>query len=86
MWVGECLESEHPARPACGARKGRWSALPMLYAASNFQATSACPDMAAPLRAFANDVRGVRIAHCGHFLPEKQPTAVAAALAAFFHA
>jgi microsomal epoxide hydrolase len=42
--------------------------------------------MAAPLRAFAADVRGVRIASCGHFLPEEQPAAVAFELAAFFHA
>jgi microsomal epoxide hydrolase len=42
------------------------------------------PDMAGPLRAFADDVRGVRIANCGHFLPEEQPVAVASELAAFF--
>ncbi|CAG9274995.1 alpha/beta fold hydrolase [Paraburkholderia unamae] len=42
------------------------------------------PDMAAPLRAYANDVRGVTIAHCGHFLPEEQPGAVAEALQSFF--
>jgi microsomal epoxide hydrolase len=41
------------------------------------------PDMAGPLRAFAQDVRGVRIARCGHFLPEEQPEAVAAALLDF---
>lgn len=42
------------------------------------------PDMAAPLRAFADDVRGVTLADCGHFLPEEQPAAVASGLAAFF--
>ena len=42
------------------------------------------PDMASPLRAFAEDVRGGTIAHCGHFLPEEQPDAIAAELAAFF--
>jgi microsomal epoxide hydrolase len=42
------------------------------------------PDMAAPLRAFAEDVRGGRIANCGHFMPEEQPAAVASELAAFF--
>lgn len=42
------------------------------------------PDMAEPLRAFADDVRGVRIADCGHFLPEEQPVAIASELAAFF--
>ncbi|CAN7700751.1 alpha/beta fold hydrolase [Caballeronia sp. LjRoot31] len=42
------------------------------------------PDMAAPLRAFAEDVHGGTIAFCGHFLPEEQPAAVAAELTAFF--
>ena len=41
------------------------------------------PDMAGPLRAFAEDVRGASIAFCGHFLPEEQPDAVAAELLAF---
>ena len=41
-------------------------------------------DMAAPLRAFAVDVRGRTLARCGHFLPEEQPEAVADELAAFF--
>ena len=44
----------------------------------------AVADMAAPLRAFAEDVRGGVIAFCGHFLPEEQPEAVARELAAFF--
>ncbi|MDR3438759.1 alpha/beta hydrolase [Telmatospirillum sp.] len=44
------------------------------------------PDMAAPLGAFADDVRGATIAHCGHFLPEEQPEAVARELSAFFAA
>jgi pimeloyl-ACP methyl ester carboxylesterase len=42
------------------------------------------PEMAGPLRAFADDVHGVTIAHCGHFLPEEQPTAVAEQLLRFF--
>lgn len=42
------------------------------------------PDMAEPLRAYADDVRGATLAHCGHFLPEEQPAAVAAQLAEFF--
>ena len=41
-------------------------------------------DMAAPLRAFAEEVHGVTIACCGHFLPEEQPAAVADELTAFF--
>jgi microsomal epoxide hydrolase len=44
----------------------------------------AVADMAAPLRAFAEDVQGGVIAFCGHFLPEEQPEAVARELAAFF--
>jgi pimeloyl-ACP methyl ester carboxylesterase len=44
----------------------------------------AIADMAAPLRAFAEDVRGGAIAFCGHFLAEEQPAAVARELAAFF--
>lgn len=42
------------------------------------------PDMAGPLRQYAEDVRGVLIAHCGHFIPEEQPAATAAALIDFF--
>ena len=41
-------------------------------------------DMASPLRPYADDVRGAVMAACGHFLPEEQPAAVAAELAAFF--
>lgn len=41
------------------------------------------PDMAGPLRAFAENVRGETISHCGHFLPEEQPEAVAAAMRRF---
>lgn len=42
------------------------------------------PDMASPLRAFAEDIRGGNIMACGHFLPEEQPDAVAAELRSFF--
>ena len=41
------------------------------------------PDMAGPLHACAEDVRGTSIANCGHFLPEEQPEAVAKELLAF---
>ena len=41
-------------------------------------------DMATPLLAFAEDVRGGVMAHCGHFIPEEQPEAAARELAAFF--
>ncbi|WP_410013575.1 alpha/beta fold hydrolase [Sodalis sp. C49] len=43
-------------------------------------------DMAAPLRAFADNVQGVVVPHCGHFLPEEQPEAVARELEGFFSA
>jgi len=42
------------------------------------------PDMAAPLRDYAESVQGVTLAHCGHFIPEEQPQALADALNAFF--
>jgi pimeloyl-ACP methyl ester carboxylesterase len=42
------------------------------------------PDMAAPLRAYAEDVRGERVASSGHFIPEEQPEAVAGLFASFF--
>jgi len=29
-------------------------------------------------------VTGIQIAHCGHFIPDEQPQALAEALAAFF--
>ncbi|ORM62824.1 hydrolase [Pantoea rodasii] len=42
------------------------------------------PDMAIPLREFAAEVSGIKIAHCGHFIPDEQPQALAEALHAFF--
>ncbi|WP_227245357.1 alpha/beta fold hydrolase [Paraburkholderia caribensis] len=42
------------------------------------------PDMAGPLRAFADDVKGVTIRHSGHFIPEEQPVALAQELTQFF--
>ena len=41
-------------------------------------------DMAGPLRAFADDVTGVTLRFCGHFLPEEQPEAVSQELIEFF--
>ena len=43
-------------------------------------------NMASPLEAFAEDVRGGVVANCGHFIPEEQPAAAAAELIAFFGA
>jgi pimeloyl-ACP methyl ester carboxylesterase len=42
------------------------------------------PDMALPLRAYADDVRGEIVADSGHFIPEEQPEAVAGLLTSFF--
>lgn len=42
------------------------------------------PDMAAPLRPFAENVSGVVVPYCGHFLPEEQPEAIARELSDFF--
>ena len=41
-------------------------------------------DMAGPLREFASEVRGLTMPHCGHFIPEEQPTALANELRRFF--
>ncbi|MBA0038732.1 alpha/beta hydrolase [Pantoea sp. BIGb0393] len=41
-------------------------------------------DMALPLGEFAANVTGIKIAHCGHFIPDEQPQALAEALSEFF--
>lgn len=41
------------------------------------------PDMAGPLRNYAEEVQGVTIMHCGHFLPEEQPAVVAGEMLRF---
>jgi len=40
-------------------------------------------DMANPLRAYADDVTGYTMPHCGHFIPEEQPEALADILQSF---
>ncbi len=62
------------------AAKGRLT-MPVLALGSDQGSIS---DMATPLRAFADDVRGGSIPFCGHFLPEEQPEAVARELLDFF--
>lgn len=42
------------------------------------------PDMAVPLHAFAGNVSGIIIPHCGHFIPEEQPDVLARELMSFF--
>jgi pimeloyl-ACP methyl ester carboxylesterase len=41
-------------------------------------------DMAAPLRPYAEEVSGVLVPYCGHFMPEEQPQAIARELSRFF--
>lgn len=55
-------------------------ALPVLGISSSH---GSIPDMAASLRPWAEDVTGVVIPGAGHFIPDEQPGAVAAALTAF---
>nr|WP_282572336.1 alpha/beta hydrolase [Roseomonas acroporae] len=62
------------------AERGRL-AMPVLALGSD---QGSIADMAAPLRAFADEVRGATIPFCGHFLPEEQPEAVAREMLAFF--
>jgi len=62
------------------AAKGKL-AMPVLALSAD---QGSIPDMATPLRTFADDVLGGTIAHCGHFLPEEQPAAVARELLTFF--
>ncbi|TAA08896.1 alpha/beta fold hydrolase [Pseudoxanthomonas winnipegensis] len=42
------------------------------------------PDMAGPLRAFADDLRGETVERSGHFIPEEQPEALARMFEDFF--
>ncbi len=62
------------------AAKGKL-AMPVLALAADH---GSIPDMAEPLRAYAEDVSGGVVAFCGHFLPEEQPDAVARAMLDFF--
>ncbi|MFG3025037.1 alpha/beta fold hydrolase [Streptomyces sp. NPDC048254] len=41
------------------------------------------PDMAASLRPWADDITGIVVPDAGHFIPDEQPDAIAAALAGF---
>ncbi|MGJ5047650.1 alpha/beta fold hydrolase [Bradyrhizobium oligotrophicum] len=41
-------------------------------------------DMAAPLREVADQVEGITISSCGHYIPEEQPAVLAEELDAFF--
>jgi len=41
-------------------------------------------DMATPIRNFAENVTGITIENCGHYIPNEQPQALATELSAFF--
>lgn len=61
-------------------RAARKLAMPVLALSAD---QGSIPDMAAPLRPFAERVDGEQLRACGHFLPEEQPQAVAEALIRF---
>lgn len=56
-------------------------ALPLLAISAD---QGSIADMAKPLRQFADNVTGITIANCGHFIPDEQPQALSEALANFF--
>ncbi|PIF14863.1 alpha/beta fold hydrolase [Candidatus Pantoea floridensis] len=56
-------------------------ALPLLAVSAD---QGSIPDMALPLGEFAANVSGIKIEHCGHFIPDEQPQALAEALRDFF--
>ncbi|MFG3253420.1 alpha/beta fold hydrolase [Streptomyces sp. NPDC048172] len=66
----EALERRHLSVPVLGISSSHGSV----------------PDMAASLSRWADDVTGTVVADAGHFIPDEQPEAVAAALADFFRA
>lgn len=63
----EALEQQHLTVPVLGISSSHGS----------------IPDMAASLRPWADNATGVVVPNAGHFIPDEQPDAVAAALARF---
>ncbi|WP_329360779.1 alpha/beta fold hydrolase [Streptomyces sp. NBC_01483] len=63
----EALEQQHLTVPVLGISSSHGS----------------IPDMAASIRPWAHNTTGVVVPDAGHFIPDEQPDAVAAALAAF---
>lgn len=57
--------------------------MPVLAVSAEFGSIA---DMAESLRPYAESVTGLLIPHCGHFIPEEQPQAMAEALHHFFNA
>ncbi|TKI05502.1 alpha/beta fold hydrolase [Martelella alba] len=76
--AAEVSARQNQAQKAAGKLR-----MPMLAVSAD---QGSITDMAGPLRPFAENVRGVVIAHCGHFIPEEQPAALAGELRAFFRA
>lgn len=62
------------------AQQGKLS-LPLLAVSAD---RGSIPDMAAPLRAVAQQVYGETITDCGHFIPDEQPEKLADILTRFF--
>lgn len=71
---------ESAAQNQASLRRGGL-AMPLLAVSAD---QGSIADMAAPLRQFAQQVTGVTIARCGHFIPEEQPAVLASQLRAFF--
>ncbi|MFD3590718.1 alpha/beta fold hydrolase [Streptomyces sp. NPDC058683] len=63
----EALEQQHLTVPVLGISSSHGS----------------IPDMAASLRLWADNITGIVVPDAGHFIPDEQPDAVAAALAGF---
>lgn len=62
------------------ALKGQRLTIPVLGISGSH---GSIPDMAASLRPWADDATGVVVPEAGHFIPDEQPAAVAAALSDF---
>ncbi|WP_034270518.1 alpha/beta fold hydrolase [Actinospica robiniae] len=73
-------DAAESARRNHEALKRRRLAVPVLGISSSH---GSIPDMAASLSPWAEHVSGVIVPDAGHFIPDEQPEAVAAALAAF---
>ncbi|AZS87474.1 alpha/beta hydrolase [Streptomyces griseoviridis] len=73
-------EAEESARENREVLKDRHLTVPVLGISSSH---GSVPDMAAALRPWADDTTGIVVPGAGHFIPDEQPEAVAAALADF---
>jgi len=74
----DAAESARRNRAALGQRR---LTVPVLGVSSSH---GSIPDMAASLGPWAEDVTGAIVPDAGHYIPEEQPEAVAAALTGFF--